>query len=251
MPASLLKKKAASGVGGCRDSRPHGRAQGVGDGVREGAGRRFRERVAGHRGQNLRNSRRPEERRHQHGPPAGVETDVGIQRIPGLALGSIYALGAVGISMIFGILRFAHFAHGDVMTLGIEREGLRFVGPASETVHTMGNKLSAREVARKAGVPLVPVVMLCSALAARALGSLHDREAIEGLINLTGSDDEPSGGSGAVALTLDALAVPANSFGFTDGGVDMAISREVFVQVPSFHGQKGCTSSKVTRPSWR
>src|SRR5690349_220810 len=38
--------------------------------------------------------------------------------IPGLALGSVYALGAVGISMIFGILRFAHFAHGDVMTLG-------------------------------------------------------------------------------------------------------------------------------------
>lgn len=38
--------------------------------------------------------------------------------IPGLALGSIYALGAIGISMIFGVLRFAHFAHGDVMTLG-------------------------------------------------------------------------------------------------------------------------------------
>ena len=38
--------------------------------------------------------------------------------IPGLALGSVYALGAIGISMIFGILRFAHFAHGDVMTLG-------------------------------------------------------------------------------------------------------------------------------------
>ncbi len=38
--------------------------------------------------------------------------------IPALTLGAIYALGAVGISMIFGILRFAHFAHGDVMTLG-------------------------------------------------------------------------------------------------------------------------------------
>ena len=37
---------------------------------------------------------------------------------PALAIGSIYALGAVGISMIFGILRFAHFAHGDFMTLG-------------------------------------------------------------------------------------------------------------------------------------
>ena len=27
-------------------------------------------------------------------------------------------MGAIGISIIFGILRFAHFAHGDVMTLG-------------------------------------------------------------------------------------------------------------------------------------
>ncbi len=38
--------------------------------------------------------------------------------IPGITLGSIYALGAVGISMIFGILRFAHFAHGDLKTTG-------------------------------------------------------------------------------------------------------------------------------------
>ncbi len=38
--------------------------------------------------------------------------------IPALAIGSVYALGAVGISMIFGILRFAHFAHGDLMTVG-------------------------------------------------------------------------------------------------------------------------------------
>ena len=38
--------------------------------------------------------------------------------VPGITLGSIYALGAVGISMIFGILRFAHFAHGDLMTVG-------------------------------------------------------------------------------------------------------------------------------------
>jgi branched-subunit amino acid ABC-type transport system permease component len=38
--------------------------------------------------------------------------------IPGLVLGSIYALGAIGVSLLFGILRFAHFAHGDLMTLG-------------------------------------------------------------------------------------------------------------------------------------
>jgi O-acetyl-ADP-ribose deacetylase (regulator of RNase III) len=31
-----------------------------------------------------------------------------------------------------------------------------------------------------------------------------------------------------LTLNVDALAVPANSFGFTDGGVDMAISKEIF-----------------------
>jgi len=36
----------------------------------------------------------------------------------GIVLGSILALGAIGVSMIFGILRFAHFAHGDLMTVG-------------------------------------------------------------------------------------------------------------------------------------
>lgn len=38
--------------------------------------------------------------------------------IPGLALGSIYALGAIGITLTFSILRFANFAHGELMTLG-------------------------------------------------------------------------------------------------------------------------------------
>ncbi len=38
--------------------------------------------------------------------------------IAGTVLGSIYALGAIGVTLIFGILRFAHFAHGDMMTMG-------------------------------------------------------------------------------------------------------------------------------------
>jgi branched-chain amino acid transport system permease protein/neutral amino acid transport system permease protein len=36
----------------------------------------------------------------------------------GIVLGSIITLGAIGVSLIFGILRFAHFAHGDMMTIG-------------------------------------------------------------------------------------------------------------------------------------
>jgi len=38
--------------------------------------------------------------------------------LAGILIGSIYALGAVGVTLVFGILRFAHFAHGDLMTLG-------------------------------------------------------------------------------------------------------------------------------------
>jgi len=38
--------------------------------------------------------------------------------IYGVVLGSILTLGAIGVSLIYGILRFAHFAHGDLMTLG-------------------------------------------------------------------------------------------------------------------------------------
>jgi branched-subunit amino acid ABC-type transport system permease component len=38
--------------------------------------------------------------------------------IPGLVLGAIYALGAAGLSLAYGVLRFANFAHGDLMTFG-------------------------------------------------------------------------------------------------------------------------------------
>ncbi|MDR9432973.1 MAG: branched-chain amino acid ABC transporter permease [Spiribacter sp.] len=38
--------------------------------------------------------------------------------INGILLGSILALGAIGATMIFGVLRFAHFAHGDLMAIG-------------------------------------------------------------------------------------------------------------------------------------
>ncbi|MCD6210441.1 MAG: branched-chain amino acid ABC transporter permease [Methanophagales archaeon] len=38
--------------------------------------------------------------------------------INGIVLGSIIALAAIGLSMIYGILNFANFAHGDFLTLG-------------------------------------------------------------------------------------------------------------------------------------
>ena len=38
--------------------------------------------------------------------------------LPAITYGSTLALGALGVTLIFGILRFAHFAHGDMMAFG-------------------------------------------------------------------------------------------------------------------------------------
>ena len=48
--------------------------------------------------------------------------------VVGLILGSIIALGAIGLTLIYGILKFANFAHGDLMTAGAYIAFLTFYG---------------------------------------------------------------------------------------------------------------------------
>ena len=59
--------------------------------------------------------------------PSGVRVALRLPRtvddflnttINGLSSGAIYALGAVGLSLVYGILKLVNFAHGDFMTLG-------------------------------------------------------------------------------------------------------------------------------------
>lgn len=38
--------------------------------------------------------------------------------VNGLTLGVVYALGAVGLTLVYGILKLVNFAHGDLLTLG-------------------------------------------------------------------------------------------------------------------------------------
>ncbi|MEN3280572.1 MAG: branched-chain amino acid transport system permease protein [Solirubrobacteraceae bacterium] len=47
------------------------------------------------------------------GPQAWAQSSVN-----GLVSGSYYALGAVGLTLVYGILRLVNFAHGDMLTLG-------------------------------------------------------------------------------------------------------------------------------------
>ena len=37
----------------------------------------------------------------------------------GLKIGSVYAIVAIGYSMVYGILRLINFAHGDILTVGV------------------------------------------------------------------------------------------------------------------------------------
>jgi neutral amino acid transport system permease protein len=44
--------------------------------------------------------------------------DVAQTGLYGLSLGSVYALGAVGLTLVYGILKLVNFAHGDFLTFG-------------------------------------------------------------------------------------------------------------------------------------
>ena len=69
------------------------------------------------------------------------------QVINAVSLGSLYALVAVGLSIVFGVLKLTNFAHGDVMMVG-----------AFTTVLLIG-----------IGVPFIPAV-ICGILGAAIAG---------------------------------------------------------------------------------
>ena len=79
--------------------------------------------------------------------------------ISGTVIGSIYALGAVGVTLVFGILRFAHFAHGDMMTLGAF-----FTYSLVALLAAAGLSLPV-----PLGIALLPVAMALTAVAALGL----------------------------------------------------------------------------------
>src|SRR5882757_10785909 len=51
-------------------------------------------------------------------PPMNMGLYIAQQVINAVSLGSLYALVAIGLSMVFGILRMTNFAHGDMMMVG-------------------------------------------------------------------------------------------------------------------------------------
>ena len=62
---------------------------------------------------------RPPSRRSTARPAEEVVTDIAQLVVVGIIVGSIVGLGAMGLTLTYGILKFANFAHGDLMSLGM------------------------------------------------------------------------------------------------------------------------------------
>lgn len=69
-----------------------------------------------------------------------------------LSLGSLYALGALGIALIFGVMRLVNFAHGDFIAFCV----FSLIIPGSEALVAMG-------IGALPAVVLVPAILLIGA----------------------------------------------------------------------------------------
>jgi len=96
--------------------------------------------------------------------PLAVDTTLFVQLlVNGLTLGSLYALIALGYTMVYGILKLLNFAHGDVYMVGA------FVGYG--VLSALGGPLSPN----LALVPLIVLMFLAAMLASGALGVVIER----------------------------------------------------------------------------
>ena len=93
------------------------------------------------------------------------------QVINGLSLGSIYALIALGYTMIYGILRFINFAHGDVFMVGA------YSGYYLAIVFGFSSASGAMSIL------LAIIILICSMVICSALGFTIEKLAYKPLRN--------------------------------------------------------------------
>jgi branched-chain amino acid transport system permease protein len=91
------------------------------------------------------------------------------QIINGLALGSIYALIALGYTMVYGVLRFINFAHSDVLMLGAF--AAYYLAPAVNQIVPLPSMMGALLVVLLASVLCAGIGILIEFLAYRPLRS--------------------------------------------------------------------------------
>ena len=154
------------------------------------------------------------------------------QLLNGLSLGLVYALIALGYTMVYGILRMINFSHGEVFMVG------GFVGWGVIT------GLLAVAGARLPGLLVVLVALVCAMIACGALGYGIERIAYRPLRNARGMGVIISGLGVSIALQTAAILVfgarfkliPTdrvlpNAWAVTIGGVTVSFVRLLIVAV--------------------
>ena len=97
------------------------------------------------------------------------------QLINGLSLGAIYALIALGYTMVFGVLRFINFAHGDVFMIGGYAGWLFFAVPEDESKTGVWASLSRSLAGIPNGIPKLLLVLPMAMVLCAALGIIIEK----------------------------------------------------------------------------
>lgn len=119
------------------------------------------------------------------------------QLIYGVQLGSLYALIALGYTMVYGVLRLINFAHGDVYMVGA------FVGFYACTAWLPFKDLNAHPDAVTTNIALAIIAMALAMAVCAALGMVIERFAYRPLRNgLNRQDARFWGFVGAIPLAV-------------------------------------------------
>jgi pyruvate carboxylase subunit A len=153
------------------------------------------------------------------GPPPATLSYLNIPKIIEVARES----GADAIHPGYGFL-----AENPGFAATCEREGIKFIGPSSQVIELMGNKIAARREMIKAGTPVVP------GTDESAVNDDQARRVAEeiGYPVIV----KPSGGGGGIGMTIvrdesgllkaleDSRSIAANAFGLADVYIEKYIS---------------------------
>lgn len=136
-------------------------------------------------------------------------TDLAQATVNGIVAGNYYALGAVGLTLIFGVLRLVNFAHGEFLTLGaylmllfsafeLPLVAAAALGVAGTAIFSVGLELGVWRPVRRRGAGELQLLLFALGLA------FFMRNAIA---FVGGSEDRQTGADVTVSVTIGALRV--------------------------------------------
>jgi len=168
------------------------------------------------------------------GPPAAGSSYLNIQKILEVARET----GADAIHPGYGFL-----AENPNFASACEREGIKFIGPSSEVIQLLGDKVSARRELEKAGIPVVPGTDEC----------VTEFEQARSMANEIGYPViiKPSGGGGGIGMSIvrdddelrDALeysqTIASTTFGLPDVYIEKYLENPRHIEIQIMGDSKG------------